>query len=123
MQKWLVVAGMLLGCFAISATLGLAGSGSPDAAVKAVMKDAMKGGLCKKVASGEGSAEDKKQLLSLFETLSKAKPPKGDDASWKEKTGALVTAAKEVVDGKPEGTASLKKAANCKSCHDTHKGE
>lgn len=121
MGKWFVVGGMVVGCVALGAGLGVASS--PDATIKAVMKEAMKGGLCKKVASGEGSAEDKKQLLTLFESLTKAKPPMGEDSSWKDKTGALVSAAKEVVDGKPTGTANLKKAANCKACHDTHKGQ
>src|SRR5947209_8686254 len=101
MHKWLVAGGMIVGCLALSAGLGVASS--LDATCKSVMKDAMKGGLCKAVAGGGGSVEDKKQLVTLFESLSKAKPPMGDDASWKDKTGALVTAAKDVVDGKATG--------------------
>lgn len=81
-----------------------------------VMKVAMKGGLCKKVASGKGSDDEKKQLVELFESLGKNTPPKGDAKAWKEKTDALLDAAKKG-DGK-----ALGKAANCKACHDAHKG-
>lgn len=92
-------------------------------ATKKAMKEAMKGGLCKKVASGEASSDEKKQLLELFTNMCKEAPAHGDVASWKEKAGALVTAAQSVVDGKEEGVAQLKKAANCKSCHDVHKAK
>jgi surface antigen len=121
MRKWLVAGGMVAACVVIGAGLGEAGT--PDATIKAVMKDAMKGGLLKKVTNGQGNDDDKKQLLTKFESLTKAKPPMGDDASWKNKTDALVTAAKDVVDNKPDGAAKLKNAANCKACHDTHKGQ
>ena len=85
--------------------------------IKVVMQKAMKGGLCKKVAEGKASDEEKKQLVELFTALSKATPPKGDADSWKDKTGALLTAAKGT-DGE-----ALKKAADCKACHTEHKGK
>lgn len=80
-----------------------------------VMAKAMKGGLCTKVATGKASDAEKKELVELFEALAANTPPKGDAASWKEKTGALVAAAKSG-DG-----AALKAAANCAGCHKVHK--
>ena len=85
--------------------------------IKVVMQKAMKGGLCTKVASGKADDAEKKQLVELFEALAKATPPKGEADSWKEKTKALVDAAKSA-DG-----AALKKAANCAGCHSVHKGK
>ncbi|HKI36073.1 MAG TPA: hypothetical protein VKA46_29725 [Gemmataceae bacterium] len=79
--------------------------------------------ILKKVQDGKASDAEKKQLLELYTELGKNKPPKGEAKSWKEKTTALVSAAKEVVDGKEEGVAHLKKAANCKGCHSVHKGD
>ncbi len=77
------------------------------------MKTAMaKGGLLKKVADGQADAGQKKELLGLFRELAAATPPKGQAASWKTKTDALVTAG-----------ADLQKAANCKSCHMEHRGQ
>ena len=65
----------------------------------------------------EGMAADelKAQFVNYVENLAQFKPRKGDAASWKEKTDALIAAAK--------GTdmAALKKAANCKACHSVHK--
>src|SRR5271168_3626432 len=85
-----------------------------DEAIKAVMKEAMKGGLCKKVASGKASDDEKKHLVELFESLAKTTPPRGDADDWKTRTTALVEAAHAVVDGKPKAGALLKKAATCK---------
>ena len=83
--------------------------------IKVVMQKAMKGGLCGKVAGGKASEAEKKQLIALFTDLAANKAPRGDDASWKEKTAALLAAAK-ADDGK-----ALKKAANCAACHKAHK--
>jgi hypothetical protein len=58
-----------------------------------------------------------------FEDLAKANPPKGSPENWKTKTTALVDAAQAVVEGSAGSGAALKKAANCKACHETHKGK
>lgn len=93
-------------------------SGEKDkVTIKTVMKKAMAGGLCKKVASGEANAEEKKELVELFTALAKATPPKGEADSWKEKTKALLDAAKA------DDGAALKKAADCAGCHGVHKGK
>ena len=78
-------------------------------------------GILQKVVGGKASADEKKTLLELYTELGKNKPPKGDAKSWKTKTSALVAAAKEVNDGKEKGIPDLKKAANCKACHEVHK--
>ena len=87
----------------------------PKYKIAEVMKKAMKGGLCGKVASGKASDAEKAELVELFTALCQNTPPKGDAAAWKEKTSALVEAAKKA-DG-----AALKKLANCGACHKVHK--
>lgn len=103
------------------ALVGFSNTAHADATVKAVMKKCMKGGLCKKVASGQASAEEKEALLAAFKKMASAKPAKGDAESWKAKTTALVKAAQAAVDGADGAGAALGKAANCKSCHSVHK--
>ena len=94
----------------------------PEYSIKDVMKKCMKGGLCKKVASGTASAEEKKQLLAMFKAMAAQKPPKGDAKSWKKRAGALVRGANLAVKGEQEkATKVLKRAANCKKCHTAHK--
>ncbi len=88
---------------------------------KKIMKDAFKGDLLKKVASGSGSAEDAANLHKMLVALSKNEPPKGDAESWKKLTEALVKAGKAAVDGDKDAAAMLKKASNCKACHSEHK--
>jgi len=110
-----------LAFFASATVLPLAFAADGDA-IKKAMKEAMKGGLCKKVASGEGSDDDKKKLLALFTDMAKDTPPKGDKESWAKHAGALVKASQDVVDGKEGAAGHLKKAANCKACHTPHKG-
>lgn len=118
-----------LGILLVAAAFGVGGlmaaanaeDKASDDTIKQVMKKCMKGGLCKKVASGEASDDEKKELLKCFEAMAASKPPKGDEASWKEKTGALVSAAKLAVEGDAGAGKALKAAANCKSCHGAHK--
>ena len=74
-----------------------------------------------KFIDGKGSAAEIKTLVAAYEALGGFKPPMGDEKSWKDKTGALVTAAKEVADKKDGGPANLKKASDCKACHSVHK--
>ena len=111
--------GLIIGSVAVFALVlamdGNVDAGKDKASIKDVMKKAMKGGLCGKVASGKANDEEKKLLISLFTDLAAAKPPKGEEDSWKEKTKALLDAAKA------DDSAALKKAANCKECHSAHK--
>ncbi|WDI40727.1 hypothetical protein [Bremerella sp. P1] len=86
-----------------------------------IMKKGFKGGLVAKVAKGEASEEDQKVVLEMLESLAKNPPHKGSEESWKEKTTALLAAAKGTVEGKEGADAKLKKAMNCKACHNEHK--
>lgn len=95
--------------------------GGGKVTIPQVMQKAMKGGLCTKVATGKASDAEKKELVALFEGLAANTPPKGDAGSWKEKTGALVSAAKAALAGDKDAGAALKKAANCAGCHGAHK--
>jgi hypothetical protein len=104
------------------ALTGIAQDAKPKYTIKEVMKTAHKGGLLKKVSGGKASADEKKQLVELYEALAANKPPKGEEAAWKEKTAALVAAAKEAAEGKEGAGEKLTKAANCMACHSAHKG-
>ena len=88
---------------------------------KDVMKKAFKGPLLKKVAGGDASEAEKKELHQMLVALSKNKPKKGDAESWKKLTGALVKASEAAVKGDAKAGSMLKKAANCKACHYSHK--
>ena len=88
---------------------------------KEVMKVAFKGGLLKKVSSGNASAEEAKNLHAMLVSLSKNQPQTGDADSWKELTSALVKASTAVKEGTEGAGAMLQKASNCKACHNIHK--
>ena len=96
------------------------GDEKPKITIKTVMQKAMAGSkekpsLCTKVAKGEASAKEKAALIEYFTALTKCTPPMGEADSWKEKTGALLAAAKA------DDGAALGKAANCAACHKEHK--
>lgn len=121
-MKLVVVAALCLSLVGLSGVFTAAQEkGAPKYTTKEVMKEAMKDGLCKKVASGKATKEEAEKLVELFTALGQNKPPKGEADSWKEKTGALVAAAKGVASGDKTAAAKLGKAANCKACHDAHK--
>lgn len=117
--------------FALAAALvgsfGLAMVGAADDKPKYTIEEVMakahnkKSGLYPKVEAGKASADEKHQLVELYEALAKNKAPKGDADSWKTKTTALLEAAKGVEKGDKDAPAKLKKAVNCKACHDLHK--
>ncbi len=112
--------GLIAGAAAIFALVfmldGAVHGGKDPVSIKVVMKKVMgKGGLKDKFAKGEASADEKKELVSLITDLAANKPPKGEEADWKEKTKALLDAAK-ADDGK-----AFSKAANCQACHSAHK--
>lgn len=110
-----MVKGVILALLACVA--GASGPSIKDVMAAHKGKDSM----VNKIISGKGSDEDHKKLLELYEALAAAKPPQGDEASWKMKTEALVAVAKDVVAKKAGATDALKKASDCKSCHDVHK--
>ena len=117
MLRGLIAGGVCLFAFALLLD-GNVQSGEKDKiTIKVVMQKAMKGGLCKKVASGEANAEEKKQLVEYFTALTKLEPPKGEADAWKTRTKALLDAAKA------DDGAALKKAADCGSCHGEFKGK
>jgi hypothetical protein len=124
-MRTLVTCVVALGAMAWLAGAGLFGAADdkPKYSIKEVMKGAHSGKpkLCEKVATGKASKEEKEQLVAYYTALTQNKPPMGDAGSWKEKTEALVAAAKACLADDKEGPAKLKKAVNCGACHGVHK--
>ncbi len=123
MKKALILGITLMGTVGLASAWAYAAVDDPEITIKEVMKTAMKGGLAKTTIEGKATAEQEAELLKLFKALAANSPPRGDKASWDEKTVALVNAAQAVVDKKPDASTTLKTAVNCKACHDLHKGE
>ena len=94
-----------------------------ESKIDKIMKDSMKGetSLFKKVSLGKGTDEDTQKLLDYVKQLAAEKPSKGSEASWKEKTEALIKATEDVAAKKPDSLKALQKAGNCKACHTEHK--
>ena len=124
MRKILMTAaGLLLATTLVSGQQPAAKPTKENTSVKDVMKQAHKkpNELLKRVALGKASQKESQRLLELYKVLAEHSPPKGDQASWDEKTKLLVDAVADVVAGQPEGQRELAKASNCKSCHTVHK--
>lgn len=97
---------------------------APKYTIEEIMEKAhTKKGIYNKIIKGDGTKEEKKQLVELYVALGQNKPPKGDLKSWKEKTSAMLAAAKDLAAGKSGADAKLKKAADCMACHDVHKAD
>ena len=102
----------------------LLGAAFQAKSVKDIMTAANKGddSLFKKVSGGKGTEDDAKKLVEYYDALAAiAKPPMGDEKSWKDKTAALAAAAHEVAEKKPGAAEKLTKAGDCKACHSVHK--
>ena len=112
----LATAALTLGLFSV-----VNGQAKPKYTIKQIMKDALKGGLAKKVVGGEATEKEKIQFLDYAISLYENKPKKGEAASWTRLTGNLVTAAAKIAIDPKARTATLGKAVNCKACHNKHK--
>ena len=89
--------------------------------IKEVMKAVQKDGLCKAACGEKGTTEEKDKLVEYATALAENDCPKGDAEDWKKKTGALLKATKALQAGKKGAADQVKKANNCKACHDLHK--
>lgn len=123
MRKWSMTAAVLVGLGI--ALVGEAASLGDDSKVSIndIMKQAhSKDGLRGKMISGKASKDEQQQLLDLYIALGKNKPPKGDAASWKKRTDAIVKATQDFMKD-PKAKARFGNVTRCKDCHDQHKGE
>lgn len=77
--------------------------------------------ICKKATDGKATPAELAGLVAGYKAMTTAKPPKGDEASWKEKTGKVYEAAMALQKGAADGAAKYKEAVNCKACHSAHK--
>ncbi len=116
------VATLLAGSALISGLNAAEGSNPTKTFMKAFHK-APKGvdPVCKKATDGKASADELAKLVAGYKAMCDAKPAKGDEASWKEKTVKLLEAAQALQKGTPDGAAKYKEAVNCKACHSAHK--
>jgi cytochrome c553 len=114
----------LLGAFAF-APLAIAEGKKPKYTVKEVMQAIHKGqdNIGKRAGQGMASTDDLAKLVAYYESLPLNEPPRGELASWKEKTSKLVTAATALKEKKAGAAEMFKAAANCKACHNVHKPE
>ncbi len=94
---------------------------APKHTIKDVMTNAHKEGLLKKVLSGDASQQEKLILLDHYVSLAENTPPKGEKASWSDKTNAIVVAAAKVAVGRDGSLDVLKVTTNCAACHKVHK--
>lgn len=125
-MKFFLMSALTMGLAAGLGVSGAADDAKPKYDIEQIMEKAHKppkNSLFVKVKSGKANEEQKKQLLELYEELAKNKPEKGDLKDWQRRTNALVQAAKDVVDGKDGASQGLAKAADCKGCHQLHRGE
>jgi hypothetical protein len=93
--------------------------------IKKAMKDHFKGDTSnlKKAIKGELDKDTLTKLIEASKTLPAAAPIQGDAASWKTKTEALVAALESLGKGEADAAEKVKKASNCKACHDVHKAK
>lgn len=98
------------------------GGGGP---ISQAMKQAFKGdnSAVKKITGGKGTKADAEVLTKAIQAMAAAKPSKGDADDWKQRTDALTKAMDQINKGDRAGVAALDTAANCKACHNLHKGE
>ena len=74
-----------------------------------------------RIIEGTNSPEELAKTLELYKLMLDCKPPKGEQAAFKEKVTKLIAATEDVVLNKEGARAAYKEASNCKACHNEHK--
>lgn len=117
---WLVVCGCLISLLMPAPRLAVGAESQPT--IKGIMQAAHKKPkeLLKKVALGTATDAEKAELVKLYQALAALRPPRGEAASWEEKTKALLAAARAAAEGQPDAGAELNRVANCAACHKAH---
>ena len=100
---------LMLACFGLAMMQPAYADEVTHEQIEEVMKKGFKAKLHNDLAA------NKEVLAKYAKWLAAYKPPKGDAESWKKKTGEIATAIKL------NDQARLKKAVNCKACHNAHK--
>jgi hypothetical protein len=95
----------------------------PKYTIKEVMKKAHAGkdSILSKAKEGKATEKELKELVVLYESLAKNKPPKGDLKDWEKRTAAMVKAAEAAVKDE-KNIKALVTLVNCAECHKLHKG-
>jgi len=119
-RLWLVVGGCLISLLAPAPRIAWGADAKPT--IKEIMQAAHKKPkeLLKKVATGAATDAEKAELVKLYQALAALRPPRGEAASWEEKTKSLLSAARAAAEGKPDAAAELNRVANCAACHKAH---
>jgi hypothetical protein len=96
----------------------------PKYTIKEVMNKAHKGkdAILTKAKEGKATEKELKELVVMYESLHKNKPPKGDLKDWEKRTTAMVKAAEASVKDE-KNIKALAKIVNCAECHKEHKGK
>lgn len=116
--------------FAVALALGLPVAFAADESnpIKDAMKFAHKAPkgekkLNEKIVEGTASEADVTKALDMYKAMLDTKPPKGEQAAFKEKVAKLIAATEGVMAKKEGAAAGYKEAVNCKACHGDHKGD
>jgi hypothetical protein len=123
-MRKLVVVVLLLGLVPpLEAVQAAKNKKPPPRTVKAIMEETHKGAdnPASEVRHGRGTEEQQKILLKAYEELAAMKPPRGDAAGWKARTGAVIAALNDVIAKKGGAVDRLYSATDCRACHDQHR--
>jgi hypothetical protein len=79
--------------------------------------------LCEKIVGGTATEAEVKTALAAYKGMADCKPPRGEQAEFKEKVAKLIGATEDVLAKKDGAAAAYKTAVNCKECHSKFKPE
>ncbi len=109
--------------FIVAASLVFAADDNPIKKAMACAHKAPQGEkkLCEKIVGGTASEAEVKAALDAYKAMLDCKPPKGEQAAFKDKTAKLIAATEAVLAKKEGASAGYKAAVDCKACHSEHK--
>lgn len=91
--------------------------------IKDIMTRSHKGrdNIASEVRNGRGTEDDQKKLRAEYQAIAALKPSRGDEKSWKAKTGAVIAALTDLIDKKPGALDRVHATTECRGCHEAHR--
>lgn len=95
----------------------------PPKTIKSIMLETHKesDNPASEVRNGRGTEEQQKILLKAYQDMAAMKPPRGDAASWKAKTGAVIAALNDLIAKKGGAVGRVYSTTDCRACHEPHR--
>lgn len=109
----------------LSGLLVLVSAAAADPVIERVMNQGFKGdsSLVHKAAAGTATTGELDRLTDLLRSLPNGSPPRGGNVQFQRRVDRITGLSRTLAGGDARALAPFRAAVDCKSCHESHRGD